>query len=178
MRGRLKYGVPIAAGLATGGYALSQGEDPGSAALAGIGGALGGAAGLLGARALAGKYGPMIAEKAAQTSTSAQNRLLDAATNVREGGIRQDLLLNAAEAAGRIPGALTNRRVGKGAAAAVVPVSALAAGLGGVALGAVPGAMGLPGFQQNAPIDPEHSLESSNTVRARHPLTTMQYGIS
>jgi len=30
----LKYGVPAAAGLATGGYALSQGEDPGSAALA------------------------------------------------------------------------------------------------------------------------------------------------
>ena len=34
MRNRLAYGVPIAAGLATGGYALSQGEDPGSAALA------------------------------------------------------------------------------------------------------------------------------------------------
>jgi hypothetical protein len=29
MRNRLAYGVPIAAGLATGGYALSQGEDPG-----------------------------------------------------------------------------------------------------------------------------------------------------
>lgn len=33
MRGALKYGVLIAAGLATGGYALSQGEDPGSAIL-------------------------------------------------------------------------------------------------------------------------------------------------
>jgi hypothetical protein len=36
MRPILKYGVPAAAGLATGGYALSQGEDPGSAALAGL----------------------------------------------------------------------------------------------------------------------------------------------
>jgi hypothetical protein len=40
MRPILKYGVPAAAGLATGGYALSQGEDPGSAALAGIAGGL------------------------------------------------------------------------------------------------------------------------------------------
>jgi hypothetical protein len=55
MRPILKYGVPAAAGLATGGYALSQGEDPGSAALAGLGGAAGGVAGLLGARGLAGK---------------------------------------------------------------------------------------------------------------------------
>ena len=53
MRPLLRYGVPAAAGLATGGYALSQGEDPGSAALAGIAGGLGGAAGLLGARGLA-----------------------------------------------------------------------------------------------------------------------------
>jgi hypothetical protein len=59
MRGALKLGVPIAAGLATGGYALSQGEDPGSAALAAGTGALGGAAGILGARLqLAGRYMP------------------------------------------------------------------------------------------------------------------------
>jgi hypothetical protein len=49
MRQYLKYGVPAAAGLATGGYALSQGEDPGSAGLAAIAGGLGGGAGLLGA---------------------------------------------------------------------------------------------------------------------------------
>jgi hypothetical protein len=41
MRPILKYGVPAAAGLATGGYALSQGEDPGSAALAGLAGGAG-----------------------------------------------------------------------------------------------------------------------------------------
>jgi hypothetical protein len=60
MRQYLKYGVPAAAGLATGGYALSQGEDPGSAGLAAIAGGLGGGAGLLGARALAGKYGQVL----------------------------------------------------------------------------------------------------------------------
>ena len=41
MRNRYKLGIPLAAGLATGGYALSQGEDPGSAILAGTTGALG-----------------------------------------------------------------------------------------------------------------------------------------
>ena len=41
----LRYGVPAAAGLATGGYALSQGEDPGSAGLAAIAGGLGGGGG-------------------------------------------------------------------------------------------------------------------------------------
>jgi hypothetical protein len=57
MRPILKYGVPAAAGLATGGYALSQGEDPGSAALAGIAGGAGAAGGLLAGR-MAGKYAP------------------------------------------------------------------------------------------------------------------------
>ena len=63
MRPMLKYGVPAAAGLATGGYALSQGEDPGSAAVAALTGGLGGAAGLLGARQLAGKYGPAVLQR-------------------------------------------------------------------------------------------------------------------
>lgn len=179
MRGRFKYGVPIAAGLATGGYALSQGEDPGSAALAGIGGALGGAAGLLGARAamprLAGRYAPAVAERVA----SLQNKLVNTATRMPEKGIRQGVLLDAAEMAGRIPGVLTERGIGKGVAAAAVPASALAAGLGGVALGAIPGAMGMPGFQQNAPIDPE-SYGSSNSVGARYKIPTeslTQYGV-
>ena len=44
MRPLLKYGIPAAAGLATGGYAYSQGEDPGTSILAGTTGALGGAA--------------------------------------------------------------------------------------------------------------------------------------
>jgi hypothetical protein len=100
MRPLLKYGVPAAAGLATGGYALSQGEDPGSAVLAGLGGAAGGAAGLLGARGLAGKYMPK----------DMQEMLLNAAIkNCREGGKRQAVLLNAAEAAGNV----NTRNLGK-----------------------------------------------------------------
>jgi hypothetical protein len=114
MRPLLKYGVPAAAGLATGGYALSQGEDPGSAVLAGLGGAAGGAAGLLGARGLAGKYMPK----------DMQEMLLNAAIKNREGGKRQAVLLNAAEAAGNV----NTRNLGKGVAAGLVPASALTAG--------------------------------------------------
>jgi hypothetical protein len=156
MRGALKYGVPIAAGLGVGGYALSQGEDPGSAALAAGAGALGGAAGLLGARKLAGKYMP----------EDVQEKLLNAAVKNREGGKRQAALLNAAEVAGNV----NPRTLGKVAAAGLVPAAALTAGLGGVALGAIPGSMGVPGFQQGMAIDPE-SPGSSNTASAKYGVT-------
>jgi hypothetical protein len=161
MRPLLKYGVPAAAGLATGGYALSQGEDPGSAVLAGLGGAAGGAAGLLGARGLAGKYMPK----------DMQEMLLNAAIKNREGGKRQAVLLNAAEAVGNV----NTRNLGKGVAAGLVPASALTAGLGGVALGAIPGSMGVPGFsQQNLITDPEYP-GSSNTNMARASTPTLRY---
>ena len=161
MRPLLKYGVPAAAGLATGGYALSQGEDPGSAALAGLAGGLGGAAGLLGARGLAGKYMPK----------DMQEMLLNAAIKNREGGKRQAVLLNAAEAAGNV----NTRNLGKGVAAGLVPASALTAGLGGVALGAIPGSMGIPGFEQNVITDPEHPGRYSNTSMARASTPTLRY---
>jgi hypothetical protein len=161
MRPLLKYGVPAAAGLATGGYALSQGEDPGSAVLAGLAGGLGGAAGLLGARGLAGKYMPK----------DMQEMLLNAAIKNREGGKRQAVLLNAAEAAGNV----NTRNLGKGVAAGLVPASALTAGLGGVALGAIPGSMGIPGFQQNVIMDPEYPGVSSNTSMARASTPTLRY---
>ena len=160
MRPLLKYGVPAAAGLATGGYALSQGEDPGSAALAGIAGGLGGAAGLLGARGLAGKYMPK----------DMQEMLLNAAVKNREGGKRQAVLLNAAEAAGNV----NTRNLGKGVAAGLVPASALVAGLGGIAAGGGLGAMGVPGFDPNVIEDPERP-GSSNTYMARNSTPTMRY---
>ena len=182
MRGRLKYGVPIAAGLATGGYALSQGEDPGSAALAGIGGALGGAAGLLGARALAGKYAPGLLQAAKKGKVAAERSLLESAIGMPEGSKRQEAVLGLIDKSVGLPIPSQQafvRGAGKAAAAAAVPASALAAGLGGVALGAIPGAMGMPGFQQNAPIDPE-SYGSSNSVGARYKVPTeslTQYGV-
>jgi len=176
MRGTLKYGVPIAAGLGVGGYALSQGEDPGSAALAAGAGALGGAAGLLGARALAGKYAPNLVKGIQNIGKEGQDLLLEQATKMREGGMRQKALLELADVAGgagSIPQATdaTARVLGRNLAAGLVPASALTAGLGGVALGAIPGAMGLPGFQQQA-VDPE--AYTSQNPRGLG-MTTMQY---
>jgi hypothetical protein len=70
---------------------------------------------------------------------------------------------------------LINRGIGPETAAAVgVPLAAGAAGLGGVAAGTLAGAVGIPGFQQGMPIDPE-SYSSSNTSMARMGVPTMQY---
>ena len=199
MRGRLKYGVPIVAGLATGGYALSQGEDPGFAALAAGAGALGGAAGLLGAR-LAGKYmAPELAQAAQgfvnpELIGGIQRTVANLATGPK-GGLRRNVaagmvktgrnIANQAKAGsapvllgGTVPGSGFERNIQKGIAAAAVPASALAAGLGGIALGAIPGAMGVPGFQQGMTVDPEFP-GSSNTASAKYGVTpyatTMQY---
>lgn len=175
MRGALKYGVPLAAGLATGGYALSQGEDPGSAILAGAAGGLGGAAGLLGARALAGKYAPSLLYAAKQGKVAAEESLLESAVNMPKGSRRQEAVLGLIDKSVGIPipsqQAFT-RGAGKVAAAGLVPASALAAGLGGIALGAVPGSMSLPGFQQG--MDPE-GYGSNNTDLARMGVPTLQY---
>lgn len=177
MRPLLKYGVPAAAGLATGGYALSQGEDQGSAALAAGLGGLGGAAGLLGAR-VAGKYSPqlvsMIQEKAVVPVGNVIGdigRNLPDDSKMRAGAVRKAAdVVNALEQIQ--PGSQVQRNVGKAAAVGLVPASALAAGLGGVAAGAVPEALGMPGFQQG--IDPE-SYASSNMPGARQSISTLQY---
>lgn len=178
MRPLLKYGIPAAAGLATGGYAYSQGEDPGTSILAGTAGALGGAAGLLGARKLAGKYAPLAMEAAQQSGISGQETFLNQAAKMREGGLRQKVFLDLADAAGgiQVPTKDLQRAVGRPLAAGLVPAGALAAGLGGVALGAIPSAMGVPGFTDQR-IDPE-SYGSSNSPGARYKQTTGTSGIS
>lgn len=179
MRAALKYGVPAAAGLAAGGYALSQGEDPGSATLAAGLGALGARGGLLAGK-LAGKYAPQILAKA-------QDKVITPAANVvgnigakipaesqlrnRAVGVVADALANAEQAS---LGATGQRNFSKVAAAGLVPASAAAAGLGGIALGAVPGSMGVPGFQQQMAMDPE-SYGSSNTMLARSSVPTLRY---
>ena len=194
MRGALKLGVPIAAGLATGGYALSQGEDPGSAALAAGTGALGGAAGLLGAR-LAGKYMAPEVAQAAQGFINPEligsiDKTIKNFSTGPKGGLRRNtaagLLKTSRNIAsqieagnipallgGTVPGSGFERNIQKGIAAAAVPAAALTAGLGGVALGAIPGAMGLPGFQQGGAIDPESPYVSQNPRGLG--TTTMQY---
>jgi hypothetical protein len=72
----------------------------------------------------------------------------------------------------------TALNVKRGLGAIAAPAGALAAGLGGVALGAVPGAMGIPGFQQQQYMDPEQ-YGSSNTTGALATtdgsMTTLRY---
>jgi hypothetical protein len=139
MRGALKYGVPIAGGLATGGYALSQGEDPGSAVLAGLAGGAGAAGGLLGAR-MAGKYAPEIARMAQErVITPAANIVGDIGAKIpKESKVRNKAIgqvadvLAAAEQSAMGPGA--QRMVGKIAAGMGVPAAAGLAGLGGTAI--------------------------------------------
>jgi hypothetical protein len=179
MRPLLKYGVPAAAGLAAGGYALSQGEDPGSAAFAAGAGALGGAAGLLGAR-MAGKYSPQLAaaisEKAAVPIGNVVGNIgrnLPAESKIRAGAVGEtaDVLAGLENLS---LGPVGQRTAAKVAGAAFVPAAAGLAGLGGVAAGAIPGAMGIPGFQQQQYVDPEQ-YGSSNTMGARASTTTAQY---
>jgi hypothetical protein len=179
MRGALKYGVPIAAGLGTGAYALSQGEDPGSAALAAGAGALGGAAGLLGGR-LAGKYSPKLLEAIQEKAVvpvgnivgNIGRNLPDTSTKRAAVVGKAADILAAAEGAAMNPAA--QRTVGKLTAGLGVPAAALTAGLGGVALGAIPGSLGVPGFQQETAVDPE-AYGSSNSMGARYKAPTMQY---
>ena len=190
MRPLLRYGVPAAAGLATGGYALSQGEDPGSAGLAAIAGGLGGAAGRMGARALAGKYGqalPGLVEKGLNKSMGQSNRSIR--ERINQGIVNSPEYMSRGQAAtlydpktvGNIARtnllglpATLNAAAFPGAAAAAVPLSAGLAGFGGLAAGGGLGAMGVPGFDPNVISDPEEP-GSSNTYMARNSTPTMRY---
>jgi len=191
----LAYGVPAAAGLAVGGALAAQGEDPGSAALGGAAAALGARGGLGAGRVLAGKYSPALVSAAQKQITNLRNKIGNYARDLPAEGLRRSAANVAADVVSGIdarvfgdplrgiPAALPfptkglQSKLGKGIATAAVPASALTAGLGGVALGAVPGAMGVPGFQQGMAIDPE-SPGSSNTANAKYgvtPYATTQY---
>jgi hypothetical protein len=176
MRPILKYGVPAAAGLATGGYALSQGEDPGSAVLAGLAGGAGGAGGLLAGR-MAGKYAPALGGAVQSVIAPVGKATRAAAQQLPEGSKRRGMvtgvgntLADMYRSAGNIPVSAVQAAVAGGA----VPISAGLAGLGGIAAGAIPGAMGVPGFQQNVIMDPELP-GSSNTPMARASTPTLRY---
>jgi hypothetical protein len=175
----LAYGVPAAAGLAVGGALAAQGEDPGSAILGGLAAGVG-ARGALGAARMAGKYARPMAE---------------AAMNVAEPMARQvSRAAQAMESAGGIPAQLAGRlgepvaqalsmpaelfsnpaNLQRAAAVAGVPAAAGLAGLGGLAAGAIPGAMGVPGFTESYGVDPE-AYGSSNSPGARYKAPTLQY---
>ena len=179
MRPLFKLGVPAAAGLATGGYALSQGEDQGSAALAAGLGGLGGAAGLLGARQLAGKYNPELLMRMQGAISGAGNAVGNYARNLPdESVIRKGAANMAADAVSAVDNRLmgvpgvsnaaipfptqnVQRNIGKGAAAVMVPGAALVAGMGGQAAG-----MAATAGAQMIGIDPE-APGSSNTMNSR-----------
>ena len=155
----LAYGVPAAAGLVAGGALAAQGEDPGSAVLGGVAAGLG-ARGALGGARLAGKYAG--AARSALASEAIEG-LGAIGKNAPAGSKRAAL---ARGAMGPIADAI-NLGVSKEAAAvAGVPLAAGLAGLGGVAAGAIPGALGIPGFQQGMGMDPE-AYGSNNTPSAQ-----------
>ena len=178
MRPLLKYGVPAAAGLATGGYALSQGEDPGSAVLAGLAGGAGAAGGLLASRQLAGKYAPDIVSIMQQSIVPLGQKISTAMAEAEPESLKRQILEKARKTLAGGYKALDNGKVerysGQALAAGLVPAAAGLAGLGGVAAGAIPGAMGVPGFQQNVITDPE-LVGSSNTQMARASTPTLRY---
>jgi hypothetical protein len=163
------------------GGAELQGEDSGSKILAGVGGLYGAGAGLLAAR-MAGKYAPVIAERlqgviapVGKAVRSGMEASPEGSNRLAALGQMRNVLAGAYRSAGNIsPGA-----VQKAAAAAVVPTTTALAGLGGVAAGAIPGALGVPGFQQAMQmqenlVDPE-AYGSSNSAGARYKAPTLQY---
>ena len=190
MRPMIQYGVPTVAGIGTSIKASGEDENIGPIALAGAAGAAGGYGGLLAARQLgpggmlAGKLAPFLTEAGQQISPT----LLKYGRNRRGSNKvpKKAFLGKQAEGLGRalrddrlfsdvrglesvMQDADIARNIGKGVAAATVPASALAAGLGGVAAGKAVGAFGIPGF-----VDPE-SYGSSNSPGARYKQTTVNY---
>ena len=171
MRNRLKYGVPAAAGLGVAGMAAADDENPAAVLGAGAAGVLGGAAGLVGARQLAGKYAPGLMQAVQGGVTKAGNAIGDYGRNLPEQSkVRAGVTGAAADVVDAIdkrlgapqqpnPGA--ERNIGKAVAAGLVPGAAAAAGLGGVAAGRAVGAIG-----QAMGIDPE-APGSSNTMGSR-----------
>lgn len=177
MRPLLKYGIPLAGGLATAGGALAQGEDPGTAALAGIAGGAGAAGGLLAARGLAGKYAPALTTAMQESVVPLGQKIRTQMEQAEPGSMKRKMLEKTRESLARGYKALdsgkTEPYLGAALAGGLVPGSAALAGLGGVAAGAIPGALGVPGFQQPV-VDPE-SYGSSNSMGARYKAPTMQY---
>ena len=185
MRGLYKYGIPAAAGLATGGYALSQGEDPGSATLAALAGGAGAAGGLLAGRQIAGKYAPALYKSGLSAKQGFDTELLQKIAQAEtrrpaEGypmSLGEKTMRGVLSRSANLPipqEGQVQRGLGKVLAAGLIPASAGLAGLGGIAAGAIPGAIGVPGFQQNVIPDPEMAM-SSNTPMARTYTPTLRY---
>jgi len=172
----LAYGLPAAAGLVVGGMLSNQGEDPGTAAMGGAAAALG-ARGGLGAARMAGRFAPFLTEATRSAIVPVGKAVAEAARKAPEGSKRMQALEGGANVLRSLyqgAGQITPGMVQKSAAVGAVPLAAGLAGLGGVAAGAIPSAVGVPGFQAQMPLDPE-SYGSSNSPGARYKASTMQY---
>ena len=190
MNPMIQYGIPTAAGLGTSIKASREDENIGTIGLAGAAGAAGGFGGLMAARQLApqlaGRLAPFLSQAGASVAPSMKkygipskkgtNQYQAKETSRPLGKTIGELGETLADKEGiesKVKNLLENqkaaRALGIGTAAVTVPSAALAAGLGGVAAGQVPGAFGIPGF-----VDPE-SYGSSNSPGARYKQTTVNY---
>ena len=190
MNPMIQYGIPTVAGLGTSIKASREDENIGTIGLAGAAGAAGGFGGLMAARQLApqlaGRLAPFLSQAGASVAPSMKkygipskkgtNQYQAKETSRPLGKTIGELGETLADKEGiesKVKNLLENqkaaRALGIGTAAVTVPSAALAAGLGGVAAGQVPGAFGIPGF-----VDPE-SYGSSNSPGARYKQTTMNY---
>ena len=190
MNPMIQYGIPTVAGLGTSIKASREDENIGTIGLAGAAGAAGGFGGLMAARQLApqlaGRLAPFLSQAGASVAPSMKkygipskkgtNQYQAKETSRPHGKTIGELGETLADKEGiesKVKNLLENqkaaRALGIGTAAVTVPSAALAAGLGGVAAGQVPGAFGIPGF-----VDPE-SYGSSNSPGARYKQTTVNY---
>jgi len=195
MRPMYQYGVPIVGGVGTSVRAVREDENIGPVALAGAAGAAGAYGGMMGARklgpALAGRIAPFLSDAGAKVAPVfkdyGRNRR-GTTSVVGEGktvtkdkvvpkkafmGGQAERLGEALEDKAGIKALMSDPQVARGlgmtTAAVTIPAAALAAGLGGVAAGQVPGAFGIPGF-----VDPE-AYGSSNSPGARYKQSTVNY---
>ena len=190
MNPMIQYGIPTVAGLGTSIKASREDENIGTIGLAGAAGAAGGFGGLMAARQLApqlaGRLAPFLSQAGASVAPSMKKYGIPS-----KKGTNQNQAKETSRPLGKTIGELGEtladkegieskvnelikdkkaaRALGIGTAAVTVPSAALAAGLGGVAAGQVPGAFGIPGF-----VDPE-SYGSSNSPGARYKQTTVNY---
>ena len=190
MNPMIQYGIPTVAGLGTSIKASREDENIGTIGLAGAAGAAGGFGGLMAASQLApqlaGRLAPFLSQAGASVAPSMKkygipskkgtNQYQAKETSRPLGKTIGELGETLADKEGiesKVKNLLENqkaaRALGIGTAAVTVPSAALAAGLGGVAAGQVPGAFGIPGF-----VDPE-SYGSSNSPGARYKQTTVNY---
>jgi hypothetical protein len=129
---------------------------------------------------MAGKYAKPMAE-AARSAAEPVARQVSRAAQAMEGagGVPAQIAGRLGEPVAQalsMPAELFGNpaNVQKLAAAAGVPAAAGLAGLGGLAAGAIPGAMGVPGFAESYGVDPE-AYGSSNSPGARYKAPTLQY---